>query len=62
MRQGRRHGLSAEQKADIWRLWKAGESLHAICRAFDKDHGSISVPVIAARRDQALLSFGYPIV
>ena len=41
MRQGRRHGLSAEQKADIWRLWKAGESLHAIGRAFDKDHGSI---------------------
>ena len=41
MRQGRRHGLSAEQKADIWRLWKAGESLHAIGRAFDKNHGSI---------------------
>ena len=32
MRQGRRHGLSAEQ---------AGESLHEIGRAFDKDHGSI---------------------
>ena len=41
MRQGRRHGLSAEQKADIWRRWKAGESLHEIGRAFDKDHGSI---------------------
>ncbi len=41
MRQGRRHGLSTEQKADIWRRWKAGESLHEIGRAFDKDHGSI---------------------
>ncbi|MBB5057398.1 DNA-binding CsgD family transcriptional regulator, partial [Granulicella aggregans] len=41
MRQERRHGLSAEQKSEIWRRWKAGESLHAIGRAFDKDHGSI---------------------
>jgi hypothetical protein len=41
MRQGRRYGLSAEQKADIWRRWKAGESLHEIVRAFAKDHGSI---------------------
>ena len=41
MRQGRRYGLSAGQKADIWRRWKAGESLHEIGRAFGKDHGSI---------------------
>jgi transposase, IS30 family len=41
MKQGRRYGLSAEQKADIWRRWKAGESLHEIGRAFGKDHGSI---------------------
>jgi IS30 family transposase len=41
MRQGRRHGLSAEQKVGIWRRWKSGESLHEIGRAFDKDHGSI---------------------
>ena len=41
MRQGRRYGLSAEQKADIWRRWKAGDSLHEIGRAFAKDHGSI---------------------
>ena len=41
MRQGRRYGLSAEQKADIWHRWKAGESLHEIGRAFGKDHGSI---------------------
>ena len=41
MRQGRRYGLSAEQRTDIWRRWKAGESLHEIGRAFGKDHGSI---------------------
>jgi IS30 family transposase len=41
MKQGRRYGLSAEQKADIWRRWKTGESLHEIGRAFGKDHGSI---------------------
>ena len=34
MRLGRQYGLSAERKADIWRRWKAGESLHAIGRAF----------------------------
>src|ERR1700692_1113309 len=41
MRQGRRYGLSAEQKTEIWRRWKAGESLHEIGRAIGKDHGSI---------------------
>jgi IS30 family transposase len=41
MRQGRRYGLSAEQKAGVWRRWKAGESLHEIGRACGKDHGSI---------------------
>src|SRR5271154_1353070 len=41
MRQGRRYGLSAEQRTDIWRRWKAGESLHEIGRVFGKDHGSI---------------------
>jgi IS30 family transposase len=41
MRQERRYGLSAEQKADIWRRWKAGESLHEIGRALVKNHGSI---------------------
>lgn len=63
MRQGRRHGLSAEQKADIWRRWKLGESLHEIGRAFDKDHGSIQfllskyggiAPANRRRSDRAL--------
>jgi hypothetical protein len=33
MRQGRRYGLSAEQKVEIWQRWKAGKSLHEIGRA-----------------------------
>jgi hypothetical protein len=41
MRQGRRYGLSAAQSIDVWRLWKAGESLHEIGPPFGKDHGSI---------------------
>jgi IS30 family transposase len=41
MRPGKRFGLSAIEKSDIWSRWKAGESLHEIGRAFDKSHGSI---------------------
>jgi hypothetical protein len=41
MRHGRRCGLSAEQKAEIWHRWKIGESLHQIGRAIGKDHGSV---------------------
>jgi hypothetical protein len=41
MRLGRRYGLSPAQKTEIWRRWRAGESLHEIGRALGKDHGSI---------------------
>src|SRR5258708_21085990 len=41
MAQGKRNRLSAEQRVDMWRRWKAGESLHEIGRAFGKGHGSI---------------------
>ena len=66
MRQGRQHGLSAEQKAEIWRRWKAGDSLHAIGRAFDKDHGSIQfllskhggIAPAVRRRSQRTLTLG----
>jgi IS30 family transposase len=34
----KRRGLSAEQKAELWKRWKAGQSLHAIGRALGKDH------------------------
>ena len=63
MRQGRRYGLSAEQRTDLWRRWKAGESLHEIGRAFGKDHGSIQfvlskhggiVPAVRRRAERTL--------
>ena len=41
MRPRRWFGLSAEQKCDVWRRWKAGQTLHEIGRAFGKDHNSI---------------------
>src|SRR5580704_9364734 len=41
MKQGRRFGLSAEQKLDVWRRGKAGQTLHEIGRAFGKEHSSI---------------------
>jgi hypothetical protein len=37
----RRFGFSAEQKHDVWRRWKAGQTLHEIGRAFGKEHSSI---------------------
>ena len=41
MKPGKRFGLSAEQKLDVWRRWKAGQTLHEIGRAFSKEHSSI---------------------
>ena len=41
MRPGKQFGLSAEQKSDVWRRWKAGQTLHEIGRAFGKPHTSI---------------------
>src|SRR6201993_680794 len=41
MAQGKRDRLCTEQRIDMWRRWKAGESLHEIGRAFGKGHGSI---------------------
>ena len=41
MRPGQRFGLSASEKNEIWRRWKAGQTLHEIGRAFDKPHSSI---------------------
>jgi IS30 family transposase len=34
----KRTPLSATQRAEVWRRWKVGESLHAIGRAVGKDH------------------------
>jgi Helix-turn-helix domain len=41
MRPGKRFGLSAAQKDDMWCRWKAEQSLHEIGRAFGKEHSSI---------------------
>jgi hypothetical protein len=41
MTQGKYVELSVAQRADVWRRWKAGESLHMIGRAFDRPHTSI---------------------
>src|ERR1700719_241409 len=37
----RRVKLSEQQRNDMWRRWKAGQSLHEIGRVFCKDHVSI---------------------
>ena len=37
----RRFKLSEQQRNDMWRRWKAGQSLHEVGRAFGKDHVSI---------------------
>src|SRR5262245_56382536 len=40
-------GLSAEQKAELWKRWKAGQSLQEIGRALGKDH--VVVHLVLAR-------------
>jgi hypothetical protein len=63
MKQGKRFGLSAEQKIDVWRRWKAGQTLHKIGRAFGKKHSSVRCLVsrhggiAPAVRRRALLAF-----
>jgi hypothetical protein len=41
MTQDKRFGLSAVQKSDMWRRWKAGQSLRGIGRAFGREHSFI---------------------
>jgi IS30 family transposase len=66
MRQGKRFGLSAVQKSDLWRRWKAGQSLHEIGRAFGKSHSSIRCVVslhggfVPAVRRRSLLALTLP--
>src|SRR5260370_36837849 len=64
MRPGKRFGLSAIEKSDMWSRWKAGQSLHDIGRAFDKPHNSIrclllprgGIPPAARRRSRLALT------
>ena len=66
MRQGKRFGLSAMEKSDLWRRWKAGQSLHEIGRAFGKSHSSIRCVVslhggfVPAVRRRSLLALTLP--
>jgi len=41
MKPGKRFGLSAAQKLEVWSRWKTGQTLHEIGRAFGKPHTSI---------------------
>ena len=41
MTQRKRSRLSPTQETDVWKRWKAGQSLHEVGRAFDKPHTSI---------------------
>jgi transposase, IS30 family len=62
MTQARRVRLSATQRADMWRRWKAGQSLHEIGRAFGKAHVSIQFMlaqhggIVPAARRRSLLT------
>ena len=66
MAQGKRDRLSTEQRIDMWRRWKAGESLHEIGRAFGKGHGSIRFLlsqrgwIVPAVRPRSLLRSRWP--
>ena len=59
-----RFGLFASEKRDVWRRWKAGQSLHEIGRAFDKPPSSIhclllprgGIPPLARRRSRLALT------
>ena len=42
-----RPGISAEQKQELWRRWKAGETLSEIGRALGKHAASVFAIVVA---------------
>jgi hypothetical protein len=59
----RRWKLSGDQRADMWKRWKAGQSLHEIGRALGKEHNVIYIllarhggitPVVRRRSPRAL--------
>jgi len=62
MTQGRYVQLSEAQRTEVWRRWKAGESLHRIGRAFDRPHTSIHCllshhgGIVPATRRRSILS------
>jgi IS30 family transposase len=64
MAQRKRSRLSLTQETDVWKRWKAGQSLHAIGRAFGKPHTSIrhlllprgGIPPAVRRRSRLALT------
>jgi hypothetical protein len=64
MSQQKRSRLSPTQKTDIWRRWKAGQSLHETGRVHGKWHNSIrgvllprgGIPPAARRRSRLALT------
>ena len=64
MTQRKRSRLSPSQESDVWKRWKAGQSLHAIGRVFGKPHTSIrhlllprgGIPPAARRRSRLALT------
>ena len=47
MEQSRRYGFSSDDRRDLWRRFREGQSLHEIARAFSKEAGSIRCVVAA---------------
>jgi len=64
MRERRRRGLSARERAELWRRWKQGQSLSEIGRALGKAPGSVhgflsssgGIAPVARRRSNRVLS------
>ena len=62
MTSARRVRLSGLQRSDLWRRWKAGQSLHQIGRVFGKSHVSIQLilsqhgGIVPAARRRSLLT------
>src|SRR5579862_582606 len=65
MTQRKRSRLSLTQETDVWKRWKAGQSLHEIGRVFGKPHTSIrhlllprgGIAPAARRRSRLALTF-----
>ena len=64
MIQRKRSRLSFAEKADIWRRWKCGQSMHEIGRVHGRPHNSVHklllahggiTPIIQAQLDQVSL-------
>jgi hypothetical protein len=66
MTRGKRFGLLAEQRSEMWRPWKAGQTFDEFGRAFGKPHTSIRCLVsryggiVPAVRRRSLLAGSLP--